>query len=105
MTAAADRDDYVAFFEEDRTFHLELVRLSGYEHLVAIVEQLRDRTLRYGIEDAIADTGKVRRLLDEHRQLLQHLNERDSNAAAALLHNHILGSRARDFASGAESQG
>jgi DNA-binding GntR family transcriptional regulator len=56
MTAAADRDDYVAFFEEDRTFHLEPVRLSGYEHLVAIVEQLRDRTLRYGIEDAIGRT-------------------------------------------------
>ena len=98
MAAAAQSGDYVAFFELDRTFHLDLVRLSGREQLLAVVEQLRDRTLRYGIAATTADEGRgLRRLQDEHRRLLRLVSEQNGAAAAELLYKHILGSRASRF--------
>jgi DNA-binding GntR family transcriptional regulator len=98
MDVATEQADFREFFELDRTFHLELIRLSGRDQLLAVVEQLRDRTLRYGIAASTANARGLHQLLDEHRGLLAHIKNHDGDAAAALLYDHILGSLARDLA-------
>lgn len=86
-----------AFGDLNIRFHMTLYRASGRHRLLAHVQTLGNAADRY---HCMAVAGpEIRRKSDlEHRALLEHCRNRDSEAAVALVARHI--SEARDHLSG-----
>jgi len=81
--------DLIGYIEADRRFHVELLRLAGNEHLVAVVRDLRARSRLYGLQQ-LAQRGVLEASAREHEQLLDLVLTRDAEGAAALMKQHML---------------
>jgi DNA-binding GntR family transcriptional regulator len=94
MRDAARRRDTVAYVEADRAFHVELVAAAGNEILTSLYRSLRDRQLRMGVvnllaEDGVADTARMRRSADEHERIAEAIASRSVRAAEAAIGAHL----------------
>ncbi|MCI2239572.1 GntR family transcriptional regulator [Paenibacillus sp. TRM 82003] len=83
--AAADLAGYLA---ADTDFHLELLRLTGNERLLALVRDLRQQTRMVGLADMVG-TDELARSAAEHHQLIALLEAGDGRRAEALMSTHI----------------
>jgi GntR family transcriptional repressor for pyruvate dehydrogenase complex len=86
-------DDAARFSRHDSAFHLVIAEASGNRLIFHVVESLEAalRNASYQGVRAIAEHGKVRDVIDEHRGLLAAIEAR----AAALMHDHIEAAMAR----------
>lgn len=87
VTAAAD-GDLIAYVEADIRFHLGLLALSGNDHLVEVVGDLRKRSRLYGLQ-ALVDAGRLQASAEEHLELLDALLARDEDAVRAVMTRHL----------------
>lgn len=88
-TDSRDVDRLVRFDEE---FHERIVRLAGNQEMLSCLLGINERIRFFRWVDM--ESGRRRNTQDEHRQLLQALQARDGERAAATMHSHI--SRRRD---------
>ncbi|WP_116995650.1 GntR family transcriptional regulator [Desertimonas flava] len=93
MRDAAKRRDTVAYVEADRAFHLEIVAAAGNEILTTLYRSLRDRQLRMGVVNLLADgdvdPARMRRSADEHEQITQAIASRSVRAVDAAVDAHL----------------
>jgi DNA-binding GntR family transcriptional regulator len=85
----AARDKAVrSFFDANHRFHLRLVSLSGNGRLIETHAQLTERMGRY-MARSLSLRGNLERSLQEHREILDALRDRDGPRAAAAVGAHI----------------
>jgi DNA-binding GntR family transcriptional regulator len=88
MEAAAAADDERGVQEHDKHFHAILLGMSGNQRLADYVGHLRDLIITRG-----ASTAGPRRslpaIVEEHREILEHVARRDAAAAARSMKTHI----------------
>ncbi len=94
MRGAAKRRDTGAYVEADRAFHVELVAAAGNEILTALYRSLRDRQLRMGVVNLLADDGAVdparmRNSADEHERITDAIASRSVRAVDAAIGEHL----------------
>lgn len=83
-----------SWLEYDRRFHLESFAAAPMPHLLAVVEDLWNRTQQYRRLHARAFTESDRRVIsEEHHLILAAIGRRDAHYAAALQQLHIRRSR------------
>ncbi|MWA14422.1 GntR family transcriptional regulator [Streptomyces sp. BA2] len=87
VTAAAD-GDLIAYVEADIRFHLGLLTLSGNDHLVEVVGDLRKRSRLYGLQ-ALVDAGRLEASAEEHLEILDALLARDEETVRAVMTRHL----------------
>lgn len=86
--SAAKRRDFVTYIERDTEFHLNFLALHGNEHVVTVVRDLRNRSRLYGL-DSLAGTGLMKRICQEHQEMVDLALARDAAAMTALVTQHI----------------
>jgi len=69
-------------------FHLDLLALSGNEHLVETVRTLRSKSRLFGLR-APEKTDTLRESSLEHAELVNFVRKREPEEAQALLSRHI----------------
>jgi DNA-binding GntR family transcriptional regulator len=84
----AEQGDLIGYVEADRQFHLRLLALSGNDHLVRVVGELRARSRLYGLDDMVA-RGELAASANEHEHLLDLVLAGDVKAVRQLMHAHI----------------
>jgi len=94
MREAAKQRDTVAYVEADRAFHLELVAQAGNEILTALYRSLRDRQLRMGVvnllaDDGAAETARMRTSASEHERIAEAVAARSVRAIDAAIASHL----------------
>ncbi|MET7515878.1 GntR family transcriptional regulator [Streptomyces sp. NPDC005480] len=85
---AAVAGDLIAYVEADIRFHLGLLALSGNEHLVEVVGDLRKRSRLYGL-NALVEAGRLEASAEEHLEILDALVARDEDAVRAVMTRHL----------------
>jgi DNA-binding GntR family transcriptional regulator len=94
MRSAAKRRDTAAYVEADRAFHLEMVAAAGNEILTSLYRSLRDRQLRMGVVNLLADEGapdttRMRNSADEHERITEAIASRSVRAVDAAINEHL----------------
>ncbi|WP_051298808.1 FadR/GntR family transcriptional regulator [Arthrobacter castelli] len=82
------KNDYAAFVEVDMLFHQTLATASGNETLGGLLQSVRS-LLRLWVDRSIAKEQEALDAVNEHRQLLQALETRDSAAARTAMEAHM----------------
>ncbi|MFE3138634.1 GntR family transcriptional regulator [Streptomyces scopuliridis] len=80
-------EDYDAFFKADEALHCEIFTLSGYPRAWQAVQRMKlqlDRLRRLSLPDSAA----MRELIDEHRLIVDALEQTDLLAGRALISRH-----------------
>lgn len=75
----------------DMDFHLELARAAGspvYLHILATIRDILDQMLAFHHSDSFAE-GQEALMLGHHRQILEAVEARDPDAAAAAVAAHL----------------
>lgn len=85
---AARAADITGHVVADMAFHLELLGLSGNEHLVETVRTLRSKSRLFGLR-APEKTDTLRESSLEHAELVDFVRKREPEQAQALLSRHI----------------
>ncbi|MCX4670916.1 GntR family transcriptional regulator [Streptomyces sp. NBC_01381] len=88
IVTAAAKGDLIAYVEADIRFHLGLLALSGNDHLVEVVGDLRKRSRLYGLQ-ALVDAGRLEASAEEHLEILDALLDRDEEAVRAVMTRHL----------------
>jgi DNA-binding GntR family transcriptional regulator len=88
LVTAAEQGDLIAYVEQDRRFHLDLLSLSGNHQLVALVGELRARSRLYGLQ-RLADTGGLAASAVEHVRMLELVEAGDTKGLESLMRRHI----------------
>jgi DNA-binding GntR family transcriptional regulator len=84
----ADAKDLIAYVENDRDFHLDLLALAGNQQLVTLVGELRSRSRLYGLP-GLAERGELAASAAEHGQMLELITAGDTAGLRALIRQHI----------------
>ncbi|MBL8931102.1 MAG: GntR family transcriptional regulator [Kineosporiaceae bacterium] len=84
----AEAGDLVQYVEVDRSLHLGLLSLAGNHRLVAMVEQLRDRSRLPGLQ-ALVHQGRLAESAREHLAILSAVNRGDAAVAERLTAAHV----------------
>lgn len=88
ITEAAERSDLITYIAADTEFHLSFLALHGNSHVVSVVRELRARSRLYGLE-ALAGTGLMRTLCQEHEQMVEAALARDAVGMRRIMTRHI----------------
>ncbi|MGW7285793.1 GntR family transcriptional regulator [Streptomyces sp. NPDC054847] len=88
IVTAATAGDLVAYIAADLRFHLGLLSLSGNQHLVEVVSDLRTRSRLYGL-NALVTEGRLKASADEHLEILDALLARDRDQVAKITTRHL----------------
>jgi DNA-binding GntR family transcriptional regulator len=83
--AAQDRE---AFFALNEAFHMRLLELADNRWRVQIVADLR-KVMKLNRHNSLLSEGRLAQSLQEHREVLAALRQRDAEAARALTQAHF----------------
>ncbi len=89
IVEAASAGDLIAYVEADNRFHLGLLGLSGNQHLVEVVSDLRKRSRLYGLP-ALVERGVLKSSAEEHLEILDALLARDAHAVQGIMTRHLV---------------
>ena len=81
--------DPVAFIECDIQFHQRIVSAAGNPILAGVYEAQRFKQLRMGLKAVLDSEGRSRRVVEEHRAIVQALLSGDPDQAAAASRAHL----------------
>lgn len=81
--------DPVAFIECDIQFHQRIVSAAGNPILAGVYEAQRFKQLRMGLKAVLDSEGRSRRVVEEHRSIVQALLSGDPDQAAAASRAHL----------------
>jgi DNA-binding GntR family transcriptional regulator len=85
--AAADRDTG-QFFEINVKFHELIQEIAGNKWMNGVIEDLR-KVLKLQRRDSLTRSGRLLSSLHEHREILQAILKRDSQAAELAMRKHL----------------
>jgi len=74
--------------EADVAFHDIIVVSTGNKRLIQLVNNLSEQMYRYRFE-YIKDSTQHQMLVQEHKEMYQHISNSDKNAAASVVRKHI----------------
>src|SRR3954452_17936991 len=84
-------DPDVEFLEPDIRFHELVLEAAGNRRLVLVVRQLRYNISTLGaVKLSASREGGLSDLLDEHKPVLASLEDRDPEAAAQAMYDHVM---------------
>jgi DNA-binding GntR family transcriptional regulator len=84
----AQSGDTAQYIEADHEFHLRILTYSGNRRLVDLVSDLRGQTRLVGVA-SLLDRGELLESAEEHLELVDLLERRDSAAVKAYMERHI----------------
>jgi DNA-binding GntR family transcriptional regulator len=93
LEAAARARDIDHFFEANQAFHRKVQDIAGNHWLTQVIEDLR-KMIKLSRHHSLFGDGRLEQSLEEHRAIVAALLARDAEAAARLMHDHILSGRA-----------
>jgi DNA-binding GntR family transcriptional regulator len=79
----------VAFVDADREFHRVFVAATGNAIVIRTHDSLRDQQNRMGLAAMSAGSDRMRRILDQHREIVDAVERRDADTAASLIDRHL----------------
>lgn len=85
----AERGDARGFVEADREFHRVFIVASDNFILLQLYDSLRDRQSRMGLTALARDADRTRRIMDEHRSIVEAVNAGDCDAATGAIRHHL----------------
>jgi DNA-binding GntR family transcriptional regulator len=103
MRAAMAGADTVAYVAADRAFHAAIVASAGNAILIRLYASLRDRQLRMGVANLMADgtpsgqsdtSARMRATLREHQAIRDAIADGSVRAAVAAANEHLDGTQA-----------
>ena len=83
--------DIEQLIAHDIDFHNRIAQSAGNAYLASLLESLSGRTVRARVWRAITEGGSVHRTIGEHRAILDAIEHRDPELAAALMVAHEAG--------------
>jgi len=89
MEAACDRGDHVAWSRADTIFHEILSDACPNEMLGDVVVQMRNRAHHLANIDSQTNTPRLAACTAEHREIVDHIVDRDADGAADAVRGHI----------------
>lgn len=87
--AALKENNRIQYIELDQIFHRKLLSLSNQNILESILQDLYNLTLLIG-HAAISNEGRMEDVIEEHRMILSAIRNRDEEAAARLMKQHLV---------------
>lgn len=84
----AAKQDMVGFLQKDREFHAMLSRMTGNKRLMRTIEELRDLIQIMGAH-ALTLPGRMDEVMREHWNILQCIEEADSQKAQERMRYHL----------------
>lgn len=91
---ALQKQHYWEFFQNDRAFHLQIVRWTENRRLVQIMSDVSE-LLIYGGFQTVKKRARLEEALEEHRVLLDALMRQDLDAALAASAAHVKNAKRR----------
>lgn len=88
IVSAAARQDLPGYLAADREFHAEVLSFLGNRQLVELATSLRMRTRMYGLK-SLNENNQLMGSAHEHHQLLDFMENGDSENAVQLMRRHI----------------
>jgi DNA-binding GntR family transcriptional regulator len=88
MTRHAKAGNAHGFLEADKEFHMWLVRRTGNQMLVGIMDNIRIHMAIFGLK-ALAHPGRFQEVIREHRSILRALYHKDKKRALLAVHHHL----------------
>jgi DNA-binding GntR family transcriptional regulator len=88
IVETAKSKDLLAYVEQDRQFHLELLALAGNATLVSLVAELRARSRLFGLA-SLAERGTLASSAAEHVRMLELIGAGDRLGLRRLMRSHI----------------
>ena len=91
--------DYRKFILYDTDFHSIIIDAAGNMMLRSIVDEIRDKIKRSGINSLYSRTSRISEAVAEHRAIVDALEKKDVEAAGAAMkqHLHICYTSARSY--------
>ncbi len=86
--AAMADNDYAAFLNADRSFHVTFSRLTHNGRMTAILENLRDMIHMMGTR-ALQLNGRAETVVSEHERIIDAVGRRDPEGARAAMLRHL----------------
>lgn len=86
--AAMADNDYTAFLDADRSFHVRFSRLTNNGRMTAILVNLRDMIHMMGARALHLD-GRAETVVSEHERIIDAVKRRDPEAARAAMLHHL----------------
>jgi DNA-binding GntR family transcriptional regulator len=81
--------DPVDFIAHDLEFHTTIIRAAGNPLINDFYGSLRDRQMRMGVRILIADETRKKRVLVEHRAIVDAIEAKDPSAAVTAVNDHL----------------
>lgn len=88
VTINSELGDMEKLVQSDTDFHEQIYRASRNLRLVQIIHNLRDQIQRFR-SASLAHPGRIKETLEEHKNLLEAISQRDIVAARRLAQEHI----------------
>lgn len=88
MAACARKGDAAGFLEADKEFHMIPVRRCGNQHLLAIMENIRNHISILSLQ-ALGQPGRFDEVLREHSAILDALRRHDRKKAIQAIDHHL----------------
>lgn len=85
---AAEAADESAFHAADEAFHAEIAMVAGYPGIWSLVQQVKTQVDRYRLL-TLPQEGRMARVGRDHAAILEGLEARDPDAAAAAMAGHL----------------
>ena len=86
---SVENGDILDIVDKDETFHDTIFRATNNDRLISIINNLREQFYRYRME-YVKDIRQRSSLVEEHRELLDAITNRDSVKAKELMRTHLL---------------
>ncbi|MDA8235801.1 MAG: GntR family transcriptional regulator [Clostridia bacterium] len=88
VAEATEANDLESIINMDTDFHEILYKASRNERLVQIISNLREQIQRFRTA-SLAHPGRMKFALDEHKQIVEAISQRDVEGARNLAREHI----------------
>jgi len=88
------KDDNKLLFQENLEFHQFLTQLGGNTHLIAIMNGIREKAYRMGLQ-SFYSLGQAEASQDDHREILEAVKKRNPELVEELIRKHYTTSRDR----------
>ena len=88
VTINSEVGDFEKVVQSDTNFHEQIYRASRNNRLVQIINNLRDQIQRFR-SASLSHPGRIKETLEEHKNLLEAISERDIITAQTLAQEHI----------------
>lgn len=89
LEKAAANSDIPAYFEANQKFHLTLWEIAGNRWLLQVIQDLR-KVLKLTRYQSLSVDGRLRKSMEEHRELLAAIKARQPEQAEQVMKAHLI---------------